>query len=325
VQVVRAVTDRHRARHRDLLLGREPAQPVLLRRPVHDRTGQPPGQPPAGDLQPVGPHPGDALCGGDRIDDLVEPAGDQRHRPVPLVQRGHQLGRPRAELDLRAHLVQHTDLEPGEGGHPFGQRGGEVQLATHRPLGDRRHLGTGPGPVGEQVDLLGGDERGVHVQHHQVAGRLLPLISCPRAHAASTRPFLGTTVTPSAVMVNPRASSCSRSTPTVAPSATTTDLSRMARCTRACRCTSTPSISTDPVTCDQEWIRTSGESTEELTSPPETTTPGEMIESVACPTRSPDRCTNFAGGSPVYPVYSGQSLLYRLNTGSTAIRSWLAS
>src|SRR5699024_11592162 len=100
---------------------------------------------------------------------------------------------------------------------------------------------------------------------------------------------------------------------------------RMAYCTRAWPCASTPALSTGPVTSDHEWMRTAGESTEEATSLPEMTTPGEMIESVACPTRSPDRCTNFAGGSPVYPVYSGQSLLYRLNTGSTAIRSWLAS
>src|SRR5699024_5111206 len=143
-------------------------------------------------------------------------------------------------------------------------------------------------------DLFGGDERGVHIQHQQVAGRAI--LCGGLGHCASTRPFFGTTVTPSAVMVKPRAASSSRSTPTVAPSATTTDLSRIALLTFACRPTWTPSISTDPDTWDQECTRTSGESTEELTSPPETTTPGEMIESVACPTRSPLSCTNFAGG-----------------------------
>ncbi len=52
------------------------------------------------------------------------------------------------------------------------------------------------------------------------------------------------------------------------------------------RPTFTPSMRTDSRTDDQELTRTPGESTEEITSPPETITPGETIESTACPSRS---------------------------------------
>src|SRR5436190_7577636 len=72
---------------------------------------------------------------------------------------------------------------------------------------------------------------------------------------------------------NPRARSCSLSTPTVAPARTATFLSRMASRTTArlpirvlCRIT-------DRSTRAQLSTRTPGESTDSRTSPPETITP----------------------------------------------------
>ena len=66
--------------------------------------------------------------------------------------------------------------------------------------------------------------------------------------------------------------------------------------TTAWRPISTPSISTEPSTWAHEWTLTLGETTEFSTSEPEITTPGEIIESTARPTRSCQPCTNFAGG-----------------------------
>ena len=91
---------------------------------------------------------------------------------------------------------------------------------------------------------------------------------------------------PDSVTVNPRSRSRSASIPTMAPSSTTTYLSRMARLTTVLRPTFTPSMRTDSRTEDQELTRTPGDRTEEMTSPPETMTPGETIESTACPRRS---------------------------------------
>ena len=50
--------------------------------------------------------------------------------------------------------------------------------------------------------------------------------------------------------------------PTVEFSVSTTFLSRMALYTRARRLTTTPSNRIESTTCDQEWMRTFGESTE---------------------------------------------------------------
>ena len=91
---------------------------------------------------------------------------------------------------------------------------------------------------------------------------------------------------PDSVTVKPRSRSRSASMPTMAPSSTTTYLSRMARLTTVLRPTVTPSMRTDSRTEDQEFTRTPGDSTEEMTSPPDTMTPGETIESTAWPRRS---------------------------------------
>ena len=73
-------------------------------------------------------------------------------------------------------------------------------------------------------------------------------------------------------------------------------MSRIARRTTAWRPIWTPSISTAPSTCAQEWTFTFGDTIEFSTSEPEITEPGDTIELTARPTRSPQACTNLAGG-----------------------------
>src|SRR5690606_26637014 len=280
------------------------------------------------------------------------------------------------------------------------QAGGEVQLPAHRPLGHRGDLLPGAGVLGEQLDDLGRDERGVDVHDEQadaVAGERaarhpdvhaerrggpaqlggqggVDVGGGPRAggagerhpgparpggvdgsldvgdrdeqpagmldqrrrdgtggdktdadHPAGLRPAcaasslrltggraeggptiekggpgwerrgtgtdpegyrrtvapLGTTVMPDSVTVKPRSRSCSRSTPTCAPSAIRTFLSMIARWTPALRPTSTLSKITESRTEDQELTFVPGEITDPMTSPPETMTPGETSESSA--------------------------------------------
>ena len=68
---------------------------------------------------------------------------------------------------------------------------------------------------------------------------------------------------------------------------------------------STPSMSTEPSTWAYECTRTFGESTEFSTSEPEMTAPGETIELMARPTRSPHPWTNLAGGQGMLAVSTG--------------------
>ncbi len=96
--------------------------------------------------------------------------------------------------------------------------------------------------------------------------------------------------------VRPRARSCSLSTPIVAPSRTTTSLSRMACSTTARRQTREFFKITARSTRDQLSTRAPGDRTEPRTSPPEMMTPLLTTLLIARPTRSPSSCTNLAGG-----------------------------
>ena len=66
--------------------------------------------------------------------------------------------------------------------------------------------------------------------------------------------------------------------------------------------------------------RTFGDSTQSSIRPPEMMQPGLTIESVAVPSR-----VNLAPGICAMLLQIGQSLLYRLKTGSTETRSMCAS
>ena len=70
----------------------------------------------------------------------------------------------------------------------------------------------------------------------------------------------------------------------------------MASLTTACRPMIVLCRITDRSTADQLLTRTPGESTDSRTSPPDTMTPLLTRLSMARPTRSPESCTNFAGG-----------------------------
>src|SRR5699024_11681931 len=102
-------------------------------------------------------------------------------------------------------------------------------------------------------------------------------------------------------------------------------LSSRRRHTRSKRDWSSDVCSSDLEPVDQEFTRTPGDSTELETEAPETTTPGEITESTAEPTRPGPACTNFAGGALRWPVKVGHWSLYRLKTGWIEIRSMWAS
>src|SRR3984957_1425413 len=132
-----------------------------------------------------------------------------------------------------------------------------------------------------------------------------------------------TTVMPPGDTTNPRARSCSLSTPTVAPSKTTTSLSRMAFSTTARRRTWVLSKITARFTRDRPSMWTPGDRTELLIRPP-AITPLLTTLSTARPGRSPSEWTNFAGGWHDILVTIGHWSLYRLNGGITARRSMCA-
>ena len=109
----------------------------------------------------------DVELGGQRRDDLDEPARDQREREPEAAQGAAEGPGAGREAHGGADVVQHRGGQPGEAGDPFVQARGEVELAAHGPLGDGRDLGGPPGLGGEQLDHLVLDERRVDVHHDE--------------------------------------------------------------------------------------------------------------------------------------------------------------
>ena len=106
---------------------------------VDDRPGDPAGE--ARRRRPPAGSPGCSVIaelGRERLDDLVEAAGDQPDGPAarrPARRRSSPA--PGRELDLGAARRRSTDAgQAGEGRDALVQRRREVELAAHRPLGD---------------------------------------------------------------------------------------------------------------------------------------------------------------------------------------------
>src|SRR6201999_1481830 len=266
----------------------------------------------------------------------------QRHPLRPGRERvpaAELLGLPRAQRFERVHRgdvrypVQQRREVPGEVGVPGVRvhQAGPGHRVRHRKVGgknlQRRVPQDGPRLVRHgrvpwhplavhgQVDQRRERARqvldvdaGPSVHLRRVLPRQQRYLNLIAGHGGTTWP-LPTTVMPPAETTNPRARSCSLSTPTLAPSGTTTFLSMIASLISACRPTITLCSSTARSTVDQEFTRTPGDSTDWRTRPPETMTPLDTRESIARPTRSPSSCTNFAGGSGSMWVRIGQRLL----------------
>src|SRR6202044_1953717 len=211
---------------------------------------------------------------------------------VPQVRAAHRGGHGQVGGDRGQRLVGPGQQVPGLVGHGPGP---VPALAVHGHVDQPGQL---PGQVGD-----------VHPRAAVHLGRVLageqghPELVCAGRRRGTaghghtvTFWLLPTTVMPASETAKPRSRSWSLSTPIVTPSGTTTFLSRMVSPITACRPTIVLCRITDRSTADQLLIRTPGESTDSRTSPPDTMTPLLTRLSIARPTRSPESCTNFAGG-----------------------------
>ena len=106
---------------------------------------------------------------GDRLDDLDEAAGDDTHGEAEALEGAHQRAGAGGEAHGIPHLVEHRRRQARQRRHPGVQALREVELAAHRRLGDRGHLGCPASVLGQQLDDLVLDEGGVDVHHHEAA------------------------------------------------------------------------------------------------------------------------------------------------------------
>ena len=170
VEVVGPVAHRHHLVERDPLLGRQLPHELGLGRPVDHRPQGAPGEAAVDHLQRVGVGVVDAQLGRQMVGDRREPARHDGGAVAEAAQGADEGAGPGGEADPAVEPVEHGGVEALQGGHPGGQRLGEVELAGHGPLGDGRHLIAGAGLVGQQLDGLVLDEGGVDVEHHQPVG-----------------------------------------------------------------------------------------------------------------------------------------------------------
>ena len=134
---------------------------------VDDLAHDPAGEQAVGDLEPVGPYVVDAELERDRLDDLEEAARHDRHGEAEALEGAHQGAGAGGEAHGIAHLVEHRRGQAGQRGDPGVQALGEVELAAHGGLGDCGDLGGPAGVLGEQLDDLVLDQRGVDVHHDE--------------------------------------------------------------------------------------------------------------------------------------------------------------
>ena len=90
---------------------------------------------------------------------LVAIALQDHHQSLHALGHGQVFG----------NVLHHRDIEPLQQGDAPCETLLEVNLAAHGTLGDGAHLGTDAVALGQFVDTLGLDERGVHVEADESA------------------------------------------------------------------------------------------------------------------------------------------------------------
>ena len=134
-QVVGAIADSHGLRRWDLILFRQLAQRIGFIFRIDDIAEHVAGELAVADLQLIGEYRVEMQFVAQILGKEGETAGGDRHFPAQRFQLEHQLRQARHQRQRVANLQQNTGIGVFQRRHALAQAGGEVQLATHRPLG----------------------------------------------------------------------------------------------------------------------------------------------------------------------------------------------
>ena len=153
-QVVGAVADGYRLGRFEAELSRQSEKRFPLGIPGDDRRVDDAGDPILCELEPVGDHAVEAERRCDRFGEDREPAGDERRCSSAAAHGRDQRARPRSQPDPCCCIREPPDLHSSEEGDASFERGGEVDLAIHRPAGDLGNLLAEPKRFGELIEHL---------------------------------------------------------------------------------------------------------------------------------------------------------------------------
>ena len=168
-QVVGAVAHGDHLLQVDAFSGGDLPQQLRLALAVDDRLRHLAGDFAVDDLQGVGVDVVDAQQFLQPVTEPGEAAGQNRGAVAQRFQGGDQPVGAFGELNALAHPFQGAFVQPFKQRHPGAEAFVEIQLAEHRPVGDRRHLLADAGLGGQLVDHLRADQRGIHIEYHQAA------------------------------------------------------------------------------------------------------------------------------------------------------------
>ena len=112
-----------------------------------------------GDVEPIGNDPVEPEFAAMRSAKTVNPPETSAVR-TPSRPRGRdQRPRPRHQPDARGGFVEHGGGQALQQRDPFGERGGEIEFAIHRPPGDLGDMRAQPDEIGQLLEHLVLDDR----------------------------------------------------------------------------------------------------------------------------------------------------------------------
>ena len=132
---------------------------------IDERSGDASGQPARLDHEIVRVGLVQAQPVAQAVREVGEAAGDEQRLQAAAPRGIEQHAGPGRQRDpFPVHALEHAFVQPGERGDALPEALRPVDLAAHRRGGDRSDLRLASGEVGDLVDALDGDERGIHVQ-----------------------------------------------------------------------------------------------------------------------------------------------------------------
>src|SRR6202171_3564618 len=144
------------------------AHPIRLDARVDDRSLDAGGELPIDALQSIGHRVVETEALLQSFGEKSETAGDEQRLGADLAEAGeHALRAGGKREPFRVDALERGNVEAGEQSHAPNEAFSEVDLAAHRRGGDGGDLRLQSLHVGDFVDALDGDERGIHVHRHQ--------------------------------------------------------------------------------------------------------------------------------------------------------------